>query len=150
MFLNAGETTRYAFERDGWPYVECEVTSFRERQYLQDQTDVFNIFKKITQLNGLLDQRNWQQDQGTGLPNKVQSEASRLGAGSAFWDLAHSDLPWQLTQSIRSDFDVMNTLEAPDFERQILSRHGAYAEAILVRDSFQSFHRDEGRIRVLS
>ena len=121
----------------------CEILSLRERRNLQDQVDVFNILRGIPKLHRLLDAYNWQHAVGHNLYRDIHWRAENLGRSCGFWDFARSDMPWQLTDGIRSDLDEPDMHQIPEFENQMLSQHGIYSKAVLVRDSFRCFRRND-------
>ena len=120
----------------------CEILSLRERRYLQDQVDVFNILRDIPELNQRLNSVNQHPEHG--LYYDMVWRAGHLGGSRDFWDFARSDMPWQLTEGIRSDLDEPDMYQIPEFENQMLSQHGVYSKAVLVRDSFRCFSRNDG------
>ena len=122
----------------------CEISSLRERRYLQDQVDVFNILRDIPELNQRLSSVNWMEHQKSKLYRDILWRAEHLGRSCDFWDFARSDMPWQLTEGIRSDLDELDMHQIPEFENQMLSQHGVYSKAVLVRDSFRCFGRADG------
>ena len=128
----------------------CELLNVRERQILQEKADVFNMLRNCDNnvfdymLCSDLNSANWEADQNPSLRADIEWRAHHLGRNHTFWDLVRSDLPWQLTEGIRSDVDEPDMHYIPEFENQILSQHGVYSKAVVVRDSFQSFHRTDG------
>ena len=123
----------------------CEVLNIRERQILQDKLDVFNILHNLNPFFSRdVDVVNWEGDQNPNLRNDISWSAEHRGRPNTFWNLVRSDLPWQLTEGIRSDLDEPDTFRIPEFEDQMLSQHGVYSRATLVRDSFQCFPRHDG------
>ena len=87
---------------------------------------------------------NWLGDQNPNLRGDMIWQAQHFGRSSEFWNIVRSDLPWQLAESIRPDMDEPYLPRTIEFESQTLSQHRVYSEAVLVRDSFQCFHRADG------
>ena len=122
----------------------CEILSLREKQHLQDQVDIFNILGDNIMFNVGFDT-----DAGAGLLHNGLSldfyfRENRPGRSRGFRHLVRSDLPWQLTEGIRSDLDQVDMYQIPEFENQMLSQHREYSGGFLVRDLFQCFHRNDG------
>lgn len=145
MFLYEGPGYSHCFGSDGTRFPHCEVLTFRERQYLQDQVDVFNILRDLPTLRQKLDSANWAKDRNDSLLIDIQWRAKHYGTTSGFWDLARSDLPGQLTEGAGGAPIEPNMQPTPEIDEQILSRHKVYSDAVLVRDSFQCIHRGDGR-----
>lgn len=67
-----------------------------------------------------------------------------LQVESDFWNLAVTDIPWQLGEGVKSsllDTDLFSNPVAGNVEKQLLSRHPRYKHAVLVRDLFQCIHK---------
>lgn len=127
------------------PYNGFEVLNFRGRQYLQDQSDVFNILRESPNLSAELDKLTHMYD--------VYESFRRISglivdiSRYKYWDNVQSDLPWLLDGGIRSDFFKIELAKgslAPEIGQQLLSRHPIYSNAVLVRDYFRCFPRDDG------
>lgn len=126
-------------------YNGFEVLNFRCWQYLQDQSDVFKILRESPNLSAELDELTHMYD---------VYELFRCIWGLTvdilryrFWNNVQSDLPWQLDESIRSEFsklELANVSLAPRIGQQLLSRHLIYSNAVRVRDYFRCFPRDDG------
>lgn len=149
MFLYEGSkrSQNFGSNRSQFTY-SCELLNIRERQSLQDKVDVFNILYGMDQLPSfrLLAHtlNGWMTDLTPDLRGDMLSNGKHLGKSWILGDLARSNFPWQLTEGIRSDLDDPNMLQIPEFENQILAQHGVYSKAVLVRDMFQCFHRNDG------
>lgn len=71
----------------------------------------------------------------------------RLDQPPTFWDLAKTEITWQLSEGVKSsllDTDVFTNPVARKIEGQLLGRHARYENSVLVRDLFQCFHRSDG------
>ena len=145
MFLYEGPSYLNCFGSDGTRFPRCEILNFRERQYLQDQVDVFNILRDIPTLRQKLDSANWAKDRNDSLLIDIEWRAKNDGTTSGFWDLARSDLPGQLTEGAGGPPIEPNMQPAPEIDEQMLSRHKMYSDAVLVRDSLHCFLRRDGR-----
>ena len=133
--------------RDPFQDLSCEVLSLRDRQYLQDQLDVFNLLRNVQGLSGDLDFLNPGSGSVNDLIHEIRYKGAQFGVKASFWDLATTDIPWQLGEGTRSsllDTDLFTNPVAIDIEEQLLSRHPRYQNAVLVRDLFQCFHRADG------
>lgn len=148
--------TRFSVTGPGWLLtylnaghgLSCEVVSLRDRQFLQDQLDVFNILRGFEDLTRDLDAHNLPRDMGSGMEANVRSTAKRLDIGDDFWQLGATDVPWQLGEGLRSsllDVDLGTNPVLSTVEEQRLSRHPRYQNAALVRSLFQTYQRSDGR-----
>ncbi len=132
------------------PYSGFELLNFRGRQYLQDQSDVFNILRESSYLTtelDKLDKPNSRNNASGYLAGDVRRRARSLGGQGRFWNDVQSDLPWQLDEGIRSNYskiELANGPLAPAIGQQLLSRHSDYSNVVLVRDYFRCFPREEG------
>ena len=138
----APETGKAIFDYAG-PNPACEVLSLRNVQYLQDQLDVFNLLQEYPELIDNI----YNNDLGRSLSSKVADTKNRLEVELNFSKLVLTDIPWQLTEGAKSsllDSDCFTNPVLEKVEEQILWRHARYKDAVLVRDLFQSFHRDDG------
>ena len=125
--------------------------NFRGRQYLQDQSDVFNILQDSPSLSAELDKLTLKDDADDSLQSHLLWRADHLGTNHGFWNDVQSDLPWQLDEGIRSNFsklEVTKDLLAPKIGKQMLSRHPIYSEVVLVRDHFRYFPRTDGCLKI--
>ena len=126
----------------------CEVISLRDRQYLQDQLDVFNILREFKDLTKDLDAENQQHGWDTNIHEEIDWTAKQFNIGKDFWQLATSDIPWQLGEGTRTsllDTDLGTNTISLTVEEQLLSRHPRYAHSVLVRALFQCYHRTNGK-----
>ena len=138
---NLGEKS---FQQTG-PHHACNILGFRDRQFLQDQLDIWNISRDSSrhtfELNLWL------------LKNRLTSRAHddfnwRLGLETHFWNTVHSNMPWQLGDGFRNslfEIDVGTGPQTSTIDRQMLSRHPSYQGAVLVRDPLHCFHRSDGQ-----
>ena len=126
----------------------CEITSLREKQYLQDQLDVFNILRKFEKLTTELDAENRNRGWDSSINKNIERTAAQYRIGTDFWQLGTTDIPWQLGEGTRFgllDTDLGTNAVATTVEEQFLSRHPRYADATLVRALFQCYHRTDGK-----
>ena len=128
--------------KDG-PYNGFEFLNFRGRQYLQDQSDIFNILRESPRLI-----KELKFPAPTNHADKsFQAILQRSELSYDFWNNVQPDLPWQLDEGIRSVFSKVELAQAslaPKVGRQLLSRHPIYTNAVLVRDYFRCFPRNDG------
>lgn len=128
-------------------YNGFEILSFRGWQYLQDQSDVFNILREFPHLSAKLDKLLHMCHPDNRSERFWGRVFDVLGMTRGFWDNVKSDLPWQLDEGIRSRFSKIELVEgslAQEIGQQMLSRHPIYSNAVLVRDYFRCFPRDDG------
>ena len=62
-----------------------------------------------------------------------------------FWEDVASDLPSLLTEGDYGDPLISRLPQLPKINDQILAQHPAYEQFILVRNTFQSFDRKDGK-----
>lgn len=128
--------------KDG-PFNGFEILNFRGRQYLQDQSDVFNILRESPLLTKKLEtppSKNYEDE-------SFQADLQSSGLSYGFWNNVQPDVPWQLDEGIRSTFSKVELAQgplAPKVGRQLLSRHPIYTNAVLVRDYFRCVPRSDG------
>ena len=149
-FLGIGgaQTTGPLFYEHAGPGLACEVLSLRDKQYLQDQLDVFNILRDFEDLTSDLDLQNTGAAWDSTINQDINRTARRFDIDTDFWQLAMSDIPWQLGEGTRTsllDTDLGTNEISLTIEDQILSRHPRYANAVLVRALFQCYHRGDGK-----
>lgn len=131
------------------PFVEYEVLNIRGRHYLQEQLDVFNLLRDINFIGKELNEESFKDNRTDNLLSDIQWRAQHLGLSDAFWQIVYSDMPWQLSEGIRSnlldsDIDVDINPVTTTVNAQILSRHPKYRDAVLVRDVLRCLHRNDG------
>ena len=132
------------YGEDNHPLSRLEILSFRNRQYLQDQIDAYNILKDFDSLNERLTAHHIRTLRSETLTADLQWRSDHFGNDVEFWNLARSDLPSQLTEGTYGDYGILDVPQAPEVDEQFLSRHSAFAGAVLVRDTFRSFNRGDG------
>ncbi|KAL9578827.1 MAG: hypothetical protein Q9203_006951, partial [Teloschistes exilis] len=156
-FIRAGiDTDRPAawYEHAG-PDLSCEATSLRDRQYLQDQLDVFNILRDFGSLMNEFDVRSRSSKAPTmqsDLREELKLTADNYDVGTSYWHQTITDIPWQLGEGTRTsllDTDLGVNPASTLVQEQFLSRHPSYENAVLVRSLFQCYHR-EGFVLTLS
>ncbi|KAL8898273.1 MAG: hypothetical protein Q9207_006790 [Kuettlingeria erythrocarpa] len=118
--------------------LSCEAVSLRDKQYLQDQLDVFNILRDV---DSLMDNLNIP----TRMQTSMDSTAAKFDLGTTFWHLSLTDIPWQLGEGSRTsllDTDLGVNPASTVIQDQFLSRHPAYENTVLVRSLFQCYYRE--------
>ena len=126
----------------------CEVITLRDKQYLQDQLDVFNILREDPDLTRLLDQDNRHFPWDSDMHEDIKRTAKQYDIGTDFWQLGTTDVPWQLGEGTRFsllDTDLGTNAVSLNIEEQQLSRHPRFENAILVRALLQCYHRADGK-----
>ena len=126
----------------------CEVVSLRDKQYLQDQLDVFNILRDFTNLTKELEVENRRHGWDSSMSEDIMITAKQFNIGTDFWQLGTTDIPWQLGEGTRFgllDTDLGTNAVSLTIEEQLLSRHPRYKNAVLVRALFQCYQRADGK-----
>lgn len=149
MFLHAGPFCTSFLDEEQQPNLSFEVLNFCDRQYLKDRVNVFQILRNFTHLTEKLDFENWRHAQSDILQYDLEWRSNFYGRKLSFWDLARSDLPSQLTEGRYDDFEFIDVSSPSAVDHQILRRHAAYEDAVLVRDSVQTLRRGDGTTRML-
>ncbi|KAL8690707.1 MAG: hypothetical protein Q9218_003905 [Villophora microphyllina] len=129
------------------PGFKIEVLNLRERQYLLDQLDVFNILRNFSVLTISLDQLNVVNDNHSTLFTDIAWRADYMRFSLRFWDMVHSDLPWQLSEGWHSGFfdnDISTNPPTVRLEEQLLSSHPRYKGTVLVMNPLRLFWRTDG------
>ncbi|KAL6713756.1 hypothetical protein ACLMJK_008248 [Lecanora helva] len=140
VFLKGGPMCSPVFEQNGYLYLRCEVLNSRQRQDLQDQLDVFKLLQGIPEFTAKLQTHHLKRSKNSILD--IEAQTQRPGF---FWVSVKSDLPSQLTEVQYDSLNLGHTLQWAEIDDQILSLHADYGESVLVRDSFQTFHRADGK-----
>ncbi|KAL8665085.1 MAG: hypothetical protein Q9202_002485 [Teloschistes flavicans] len=156
-FIGAGADTQSpaAWYENAGPDLSCEATSLRDRQYLQDQLDVFNILRDFGSLMDDFDVRSRSSNATivqSGLREELRLTANNYDVGTSYWHQTITDIPWQLGEGTRTsllDTDLGVNPASTLVQEQFLSRHPSYENAVLVRSLFQCYHR-EGFVLTLS
>lgn len=120
----------------------------RDRQYLQDQLDVFNILRNFHDLTKVLGEENKLYPWDSSINEDIERTATQFNIGTDFWQLGMTDIPWQLGEGTRTsllDTDLGTNAVSVSIEEQLLSRHPRYANSVLVRALFQCYHRVDGK-----
>lgn len=149
-FIRAGVDTNSpaAWYEHAGPDLSCEATSLRDRQYLQDQLDVFNILRDFGSLMEEFDVRSRSSKapiMQSGLREELKLTANNYDVGTSYWHQTITDIPWQLGEGTRTsllDTDLGVNPASTLVQEQFLSRHPSYENAILVRSLFQCYHRE--------
>ncbi|KAL9576842.1 MAG: hypothetical protein Q9212_006772 [Teloschistes hypoglaucus] len=157
-FIRAGVDTNCpaAWYEHAGPDLSCEATSLRDRQYLQDQLDVFNILRDFGSLMEEFDVRSRSSKapiMQSDLREELKLTANNYDVGTSYWHQTITDIPWQLGEGTRTsllDTDLGVNPASTLVQEQFLSRHPSYENAILVRSLFQCYHREVGFVLTLS
>ena len=132
---------------------EHEILNFQDKESLEDQTDVYNIFQRYgppamnfySPLTKTSEERYIVTDQYFEIIGDLQRRARALGMSLTSWALIRSDLPLQLSESSRSSLARPSTLDSQEVENQLLSNGvGPFAKEILVRDIMNLVVRHDG------
>lgn len=155
IFLHDGEKGR-KFEvagRAGWPYLETEVLNFRGKENFQEMRDVYLLLKELEGFDDQLEQHIWDGEQKSSFQSDVEWRADHLNLKASYWNMAASDMPWQLSEGIAMGGQGPTEGLKPigrHSEKQTLSQHPFFAKAQLVRNPFRTFHRGDGFLLTLS
>ena len=87
------------------PDLSCEIMSLRDKQYLQDQLDVFNILRDFDSLMDDFDIRSISWSDGSarhGMQEELETTAMNFDVGTTFWHSTLTDIPWQLGEGTRT------------------------------------------------
>ena len=130
----------------------CEVLGLQDRRFLQDQLDVYNILQlpEFENLTNNLTRSLSSTDLGDDLLDGLIQLGWYLDDKPTFWNLAKTEITWQLSEGVKSsllDTDVFTNPVAEKVEDQMLGRHPRYEGTVLVRDYFRCFHREDGTSR---
>ena len=147
--VTTGTTKFKRTGNDSW----WEVLGLQNRQFLQDQLDVYNILQlhEFDNLNKNLTRSLSSTDLGDDLLNGLIQLGWYLDDKPTFWNLAKTEITWQLSEGVKSsllDTDVFTNPVAEKVEDQMLGRHPRYEGTILVRDYFHCFHRENGTSKI--
>ncbi|KXT17013.1 hypothetical protein AC579_7416 [Pseudocercospora musae] len=139
--------------RAGWPYLEVEQLDLRKKSTMDDSRDLLRIIELQEKFSSTLDRGIWVGDNNDNLKKDVEWRAQYVGKPIEFWDLAKSDLPWQLSEG--SHFSMngpANGVRTTQLEgtHQSLSRHAFFQHAYLARNPFRTFHRNDGFLLTMS
>ena len=173
IFLHDGEKGREFVNagRSGWPYMETEVLNFRSQENFQEMRDVYLLLNELEDFEEQMEEHIWDGDNNsryaaaqlhndkctnsvTSFRSDVDWRAGHLGIKANYWNMAASDMPWQLSEGI-----AMGGFGGPteglkpvgrDIEKQTLSSHPFFDKVQLVRSPFRTFHRGDGYLLTLS
>ena len=123
------------------------MLNLRDRQFLQDQIDAFNILQAVPNIGDALDHLNFEGDTNETLQRNLAWRASHLSTKNNFWNSAYGDLPRQLVEDANVGFSYLDSNgehHVPSLYPQMFSRHPVYRDAVLVRNLFRCFHRGDG------
>ena len=150
LFLHAGPPSPSKFENatcSGWPFLEFEVLNLRDRTFLKDQIDAFNLLQRVPEIQSFLDHLNFKSDSNLHLRKNLEWRASHMHANMDFWHLTHADFPRQLVEDTNIGYtydDPKANIRIADLEEQLFSQHPVYKNAILVRNMCRTWHRGDG------
>ncbi|KAL6714173.1 hypothetical protein ACLMJK_008667 [Lecanora helva] len=146
------QAQQVTYEKAG-PSLACEVMTLRDKQYLQDQLDVFNMLREDHDLTNTLDKENRMYASESSLNEDISRLAGEFSIGNDFWQLCTSDIPWQLGEGTRFSLletDLGTNAVSLTIKEQSLSRHPRYANSVLVRALLQCYHREDGYVLTMS
>lgn len=135
--------------RGGWPYLETEILSFRSRENFKDLRDTLRLLSKDTDVTMKLDRGVFEGDGNKKLRSDMTWRAEHVGKTLNYWDLASSDIPWQLSEGtslyLQGPYDGSHRMKLT-VDDQALSKHPFFRDSQFVRDPFRCFHRADGMI----
>lgn len=131
-----------------FPYPAFDVLNIRNKDSFQEMRDVYVLSKKVPQLSPKLDQNALDGIDNPDLRSDILWRSKHLGMLPTFWNLAQSDMAWQLSEGFglgwQGPMSSLKPLEAKA-KGQILSRHPFYESSQIVRGAFRLFHRGDGK-----
>ncbi|KAI9822397.1 MAG: hypothetical protein M1827_000116 [Pycnora praestabilis] len=156
LFLHAGPSVGKQFKhggQPGWPYLTTQTLSVHSREHFKEARDVFMLLKsKFPSISAKLDKTTFEGDNNKNLYDDIVWRADHLGTSMRFWDLAESDMSWQLAEGVGLGMCGPHSGLKPvdrHIDEQMLTRHPFYRKAQLVRDPFRCFHRADGCLLTL-
>ncbi|KAI9856863.1 MAG: hypothetical protein M1824_005237 [Vezdaea acicularis] len=161
LFLNDGKRRcngkrGYEFKhggRAGWPYIECEVLNIRSQEYFQDYRDAMLLLRRYPHITEKLDPTVFKGDKNQDLKSDIEWRADHVNGPMGYWDLAASDMPWQLDEGLGAGLHGPHAGLKPLSRKvtpQLLSRNPFFKHAQIVRDPFRAFHRADGCLLTMS
>ena len=113
--------------------------------------DVHTLLSKREDLKPALDKSTFEPDLNENLRADIVWRSNLVGIPMEFWKVVESDLPWQLSEGI--SLGQQGPIDGDDrtlrnAEIQILSKHRAFKNALIVRNPFRCFHRADGKIKI--
>ena len=93
------------------------------------------------------------EDKCSSLHSDIDWRADHLGVEANYWNMAASDMPWQLTEGIAMGSQVPVEGLQPigrHIDKQSLSAHPFFEDSQIVRNPFRCFHRSDGTCRTVS
>lgn len=155
LFLHSTAEIGKPFEHTGppgFPYPALDILNVRSQKNFQEMRDVYALSKKVPRLSQALDQNVLKGIGNENLREDISWRSKHLGVLPTFWNLAQSDMAWQLSEGFGVAWHgAMSALKPLDAkaDRQILSRHPFYESSQIVRDAFRLFHRDDGKFQII-
>lgn len=114
--------------------------------------DVYLILKDLDGFKESVDEIIWDgEEKNSSLHSDMDWRAGHLGVEANYWNLAASDMPWQLTEGIAMGSQVPVEGLQPigrHVEKQSLSAHPFFKDSQIVRNPFRCFHRSDGRCMI--
>jgi hypothetical protein len=134
--------------RAGWPYLELEVldlrsiADIRECRYLLGELHLDD--KAQTILDRDLFANSWARE----LQMDLTERAQYLERDLSFCEMVDSDIPWLISEGSHMGMSGPLT-SGRNFElemrEQALSSHPNFKDALVARNSFRCFHREDGK-----
>ena len=113
-----------------------EILAFRQRQLLQDQMDVYNIFRKYGFLKDHFIDVGICANQHPRTTYHLNWLAQFSRPELDFWTLARSDLPLQLREGNRDPRSKLSGFDSAEVDDQLFTKYSeTLANGILVRDT---------------
>jgi len=150
LFLNAGPKECVKFEEagtPGWPYLQCEILNFRSRANFQDSRDAYLLLRDLDGPTAELDATVLKDLKDSELIEDVKWRSGHVHSPTSYWDLASSDMAWQLSEGLARGLSGPHAGLKPigrHIDQQILSRHPFYKQSQIVRSRLRCFHRNDG------
>lgn len=111
--------------------------------------ETYIFLKDLKDLQEPLDEHVWDgEDKNSSFRSDVNWREGHLGVRANYWNLAASDMPWQLTEGLAmGSHEPVEGLKpvSRHIDQQSLSAHPFFTKSQIVRNPFRCFHRSDGR-----
>ena len=111
--------------------------------------ETYIFLKDHKELQEPLDEHVWDgEDKNSSFRSDVNWREGHLGVKANYWNLAASDMPWQLSEGLAmGSHEPVEGLKpvGRHIDQQSLSAHPFFAKSQIVRNPFRCFHRSDGR-----
>lgn len=133
-----------------WPTLVDTILEFHHKNHFKKKRDALLLLRNRHDLSNTLDNTLFSGVKNDNLRIDMQWRCDHINTEMSFWNIAQSQLPHQLSESIimggGGPRDGLKPVDQTITE-QMFSRHPFYkqARARLVKTQFRTFHRDDGQ-----